>query len=185
MTLLILVSCCPALGPSSPRPELGLGKDTVAVLLEGQLPGHHGVEDDAPASTGSSGRVPIPGPGPVGCWGWGGTQAPQVGLFPAVLPVHEDLGCCVGHGAAEGAQQPTLSTDWMAKPKSTGRGKGKVCGSGAPHPWTGVRGRWDPWLCGCRRPGGDAVWPWTWADGGLPGGLKVEPGWGLVWSRTV
>lgn len=31
MTLLILVSCCSALGLSSPRPELGLGKDVVAV----------------------------------------------------------------------------------------------------------------------------------------------------------
>lgn len=78
MTLLILVSCCPAVGLSSPRPEPGLGKDTVAVLtwgqvwgeggaaahqmvelvlLEGQLPCHHGVEDDAPERTGSSGHV--------------------------------------------------------------------------------------------------------------------------------
>lgn len=37
MSLLILVSCCPALGPSSPRPKLGLGKDVVAVLTWGQV----------------------------------------------------------------------------------------------------------------------------------------------------
>lgn len=37
MTLLILVSYCPALGLSSPRPELGLGKDVVAVLTWGQV----------------------------------------------------------------------------------------------------------------------------------------------------
>ena len=30
------------------------------VLLEGQLPGHHGIKDDAPGGTGSSGRAPSP-----------------------------------------------------------------------------------------------------------------------------
>lgn len=89
-------------------------------LLEGQVPGHHGVEDDTSGGVGFPGRAPSP---PLPSLGvlepvmWR-SPAPRVSLLSAVLAC-EDLQGCVGHGATEGAQPRVL--------KPLPIGKAEVC----------------------------------------------------------
>lgn len=81
------------------------------VPLEGQLPSHHGMKGDALGAQAPQGMPPLlPPRGSCLCWGACGyhSRAPQVGLLPTVLLAREDLGSCVGHRAAEGAQQRVL-----------------------------------------------------------------------------
>ena len=139
-------------------------------LLEGQLPSHHGVEDDTSGGMGFLGTAPPPLPRPLHPpprvlepLGWR-SQAPQVSLLPVVLLAHEDLWGCVGHRAAEGAQQCVLEPGLM--------GKAKVCKGHAGRVGRVVRERTPEGAVGdCKCGCGQLL------GAGLIGGLKDKADW--------
>lgn len=105
-----------------PGPEDGTSTNQVQhamglVFLEGQLPRHHGMEDDPSGNPASSECCPPLSPpmGPAGVPGY--SQAPQISLLTVVLLAHEDLWGRIGHRATEGAQQGVLDPHPVGKAK--------------------------------------------------------------------